>query len=190
MVRAAIAVMRPNWPPPRMARSPPGLIFSAFGSETGLNQAAPRPESAQVSAPALPPCAPLSTPPAARKAPRRFPPESQPPAAPRWLRRPCQLLKSHRNTLRHLHNREQGIEAVQLRGRHRHAQHRNQRLRRQHARQVRRAARTGNDRAQSPRRAVSAYSNSQSGVRCALTIRDSCGIPSARKISTAAESTS
>jgi len=39
-------------------------------------------------------------------------------------------------------------------------------------------------------RAVSAYLKSQSGVRCALTIRASCGILSTRRISTAAESTS
>ena len=56
--------------------------------------------------------------------------------------------RAHRNALRHLHNREQRIQAVQLRGRNRNSEHRNQRLGRQHARQMRCAAGSGDDHAQ------------------------------------------
>ena len=80
----------------------------------------------------------------------------------------------------HLHDRQQRIHAVQRLRLHRHAEHRQRRLRRRHARQVRRAAGAGDDRprARAPR-ALAAYSNSRSGVRCADTTRTSCGTPSA-----------
>ena len=59
---------------------------------------------------------------------------------------------------------------LQRRALHRHAEHRQQRVRRHHARQVRRAAGAGDDHLECPRLgAPGANSAIQAGVRCAET---------------------
>ena len=83
--------------------------------------------------------------------------------------------RADRDAGRHLHDRQQRIESVERLRLHRHAEHRQRRLRRRHARQVRRAAGARDDDLQAASRAVAAYSNSRSGVRCAETTRTSCG---------------
>ena len=64
----------------------------------------------------------------------------------------------------------------------RHAEHRQHRLRRDHARQVRGAAGAGDDHLDARgRRRSWAYSAIQPGVRCAETTRHSCGTPNRRQ---------
>ena len=85
MVRAAIAVMRPSCPPPRMASSPPGRTIACHlrrWSVPEAHSAAPDPVSDR----ALPGCAPRATRPAARRERRRWWREFPPPAARRWPR--------------------------------------------------------------------------------------------------------
>ncbi|MNZ93284.1 hypothetical protein D3C78_1123440 [compost metagenome] len=53
--------------------------------------------------------------------------------------------RTHWNTARHLHDRIQAVYTAQCGALHRNTQHRNQRFRRQHARQMRSTACTGND---------------------------------------------
>ena len=92
--------------------------------------------------------------------------------------------RADRNARGHLHDREQRIDAVQNAALDRHAQHRKQR--------VCAATMPGRCAAppaaamitSSPRPAAAfAYSAIQSGVRCAETMRHSCGIASACSVS-------
>ena len=53
--------------------------------------------------------------------------------------------RADRDAARHLHDREQRVDALQRRRLDRHAEHRQHRLGRRHARQMRRAARAGDD---------------------------------------------
>ena len=53
--------------------------------------------------------------------------------------------RPHRNPARHLDRREQGIEPFERLAFHRHSENGNQRVRGEHARQVRRSARGGDD---------------------------------------------
>ena len=72
-------------------------------------------------------------------------------AARHWLRRAPDGERAHRHALRHLHDGEQRIDALQHGGGDGHAEHGDQSLRGQHARQVRRAAGSGDDDAQAAR---------------------------------------
>ena len=74
------------------------------------------------------------------------------------------------HALGHLHDREQRVDAVEHGRGDRHAEHGHEGLRRDHSREVRRTA-GGRDDHQQTRvaSAVAAYSNIQSGVRCADT---------------------
>ncbi len=77
MVRAAIAIMRPNWPPPKMAIRPPGRITADVeGAEDSESIKRATPD------PALPGCVLHATPPAVRRAPRRWWPKFPLPAGP------------------------------------------------------------------------------------------------------------
>ena len=86
------------------------------------------------------------TPAASRAAPDATWRESRRRAA-RRSRRPAATDRDgrHRHAFRHLHDREQRIEAVERRALHGHADDRQHRVRRHHARQVRRASGAGND---------------------------------------------
>src|SRR6185312_5645207 len=97
MVRAAMAVMRPNWPPPRMAIRPPGrtmpeearlghseLRRSWFDWDKLLTQAAPDR--------GLPECARHARLRGDRRARRRSRPEFPRPAVRRWPLQPCRWL--------------------------------------------------------------------------------------------------
>ena len=83
--------------------------------------------------------------------------------------------RAHRHAARHLHDRQQRVEAVERRALHRHAEHGQHGVRRGHARQMRRAARAGDDHFDAARlSAPCANSAIHTGVRCAETTCFSC----------------
>ena len=111
--------------------------------------AAPAPAEPAPAAPApaapQPAAAPLDAPqyePAAQYAPAAQP-ETQPELLPE--------VAENGDAFRHLDDGEQAVETGQRAGAHRHPEHGHGRLRREHAGQMRRAARAGDDRAQSAR---------------------------------------
>ena len=178
--RAAIAVMRPSWPPPRMPIVAPGRMgSSALTRELSVS---PSTSSRARRAPRAQPLAHLGVARARRSAPR---------AAPRWPRRACRWPASRPA-------RPSGICTIESSA----------------STPLSTVAGTGTPSTGtsvfaatmpgrcaappapamitcSPRAsAVAAYSNIQSGVRCAETTRTSCGTPSSASSSRAGASCS
>ena len=149
MPRAAIAVMRPSCPPPKIPIVAPGRIGlcsrSSHVRAPRLSRRSSRPRALRqhLVAPRLAPRHQLRP---QRRIRRRQHCHGQQRSIRRARR--TDRHRAHGHTLRHLHNAQQRIHPLQRRRRDRHAQHRHHRLRRHHARQMRRAARTRDDHAQ------------------------------------------
>ena len=180
-----MAVMRPSWPPPRMAIRLPGWMTAGleFSDESQSAELRCRTSASSTSSVR-----------AARQAARRVIERSvrggedfrgeQGGIGGAGL---SDCKRADGNAFGHLHDGEQSVDSVEVRGGDGHAENGHEGFGGEHAGEMRCAAGAGDDDAQSAIVSGLAYSKSQSGVRWALTTLASCGMASSRRISTAAE---
>ena len=174
---AASASMRPSCPPPKMPIVPPGRRTREL---SGHSRAVRRRLGDRVGLARAPGREPFGA--AAGSLSARIAAASRPAFLAPAL---ADGQGADRNAARHLDDGQQAVHALQRLGFDRHAEHRQGRHRRRHARQMGRAAGAGDDHLKPARLGRLGIGEKRSGVRCAETIRASCGTPSASSISAA-----